>query len=90
MAEFGNLRHKYCACCSTRLDYINKRRNIRRVNTNDLLNTLNIVKPIILQDKRKNIDTDVKLNDLICGKCRNYANRYGQNYVNLNASSSSQ
>ena len=67
MENFGNLREKYCACCSKRLDKI-PRRDVRRISDSSLLNNLNTVTPIILTNKQKIIDqTIINIGDLICG-----------------------
>ena len=55
MENFGNLREKYCACCSKRLDKI-PRRDVRRISDSSLLNNLNTVRPIILTNKKKIIE----------------------------------
>src|SRR5882724_6505421 len=87
MSQLPILRYKYCACCSVRLDKVIKR-DVRRVNENDLVTKLNTVKPIILTNKRKLMDsTLINKGDLICGVCRNFAKRFKcDNTSNVNVS----
>jgi hypothetical protein len=79
MSEYSNLRKKFCSCCNVRLDTV-KKTNIKRINDNAILTKLNNVKGTILLNKRKpENDTILKIGDYICGGCRSYANKYGDN-----------
>ena len=76
MESKSYLRAKNCSCCLIRLDIIPKR-DVRRISDNNLLNTLNTVKPIILTNKRKEIDqTRINIDDFICGNCIHYAKKF--------------
>jgi hypothetical protein len=87
MSEFGNLRSKKFARCSMRLDNT-KRSDVRCVNDVDFLNTLNVVKPIILTNKRKEPDPNkINIGDLVCGRCRGYAKKFKPDTVQLLSSS---
>jgi len=67
-----------------------KRSDVRRVNDVDFLNTLNIVKPIILTNKRKEPDPNkINIGDLVCGCCRGYAKKFKPDTVQLSSNQAS-
>jgi hypothetical protein len=83
MAEFSYLSLKKCACCSLRMDKL-PRRDVRRVKENDLVDLLNTVKPIVLTNKRKAMDsTQINIGDFVCNNCRNFAKRFKWLYICL-------
>jgi hypothetical protein len=77
MSDFEHLRSKSCSSCGVRLDKVKKIR-IRRVNDSTLCTKLNSVKNTILikKDKQPN-DTIIKIGDIICPYCINYAYKHG-------------
>jgi hypothetical protein len=76
MSQLTFLRYKTCACCSIRLDSTLKR-NITRVYSENVIQSLNSVKNKILTNKNRPInDTIIKRGDTICGACRTAANNY--------------
>jgi hypothetical protein len=76
MSDFTYLRDKYCTCCTVRLNKLGKN-TIRHINDEKLVMKLNSVKNTILEKKKIKNDNIIKIGDIICGRCRQYANKYG-------------
>jgi hypothetical protein len=76
MSEYHHLRSKYCACCSKRCDKATKT-NLRCEKNIDVIKILNTYKNTILIKNSKqpnNNNNIINQGDIICGKCRSYAN----------------
>jgi len=92
MDDLKYLSLKQCDVCGIFKNKVNKT-CIRRITTDHLLNTINTIKnEILLKNNKQPNDKIIKMNDVICGKCRTSANNYekhGKNvYANIGPSSS--
>ena len=74
MSNKAFLSRKSCSSCSIRLDKI-KKRDIRTISSEELLNKLNAYKLSVQTQKDIPDDSIIKAGDLVCMKCITNANR---------------